>query len=180
MRGIIDLVKMAQHGDESAYLKLFQQYEEDLYRAAYVHVGNEEDALDVMQETAYRSFKGIRKLKEPAYFKTWLIKIAISCSIDLLRKRKRQMQWRPEYLESITVSDEEDFTLSITLKELVEALEPEEKSVVILRYYYDLTIREVTEVLDIPLGTGKTLLYRALKKLRKRVEEDGDYGYGLR
>nr|WP_283094751.1 sigma-70 family RNA polymerase sigma factor [Paenibacillus sp. ATY16] len=174
------MVRKAQRGDESAYLELFQQHEEDLYRAAYVHVGNEEDALDVIQETAYRSFKGISKLKEPAYFKTWLIKIAISCSIDLLRKRKRQIQWRPEYLDSITVSDEEDFTLSITLKELVEALEPEEKSVVILRFYYDLTIREVTEVLDIPLGTGKTLLYRALKKLRKRVEEDGVYGYGLR
>ncbi|CAM3177978.1 sigma-70 family RNA polymerase sigma factor [Paenibacillus lupini] len=180
MNGIIDLVRKAQRGDESAYLELFQQFDEDLYRVAYVYLGNEEDSLDVVQETAYRSFKSIKKLKEPEYFKTWLIKIAISCSIDLLRKRKRQIQWKPDYIESITIKDDEDLPLSLTLKELIEALEPEEKNVIILRFYYDLTIREVTEVLDIPLGTGKTLLYRALKKLRQRVEEDGDYGYGFR
>ncbi|MCM3629607.1 sigma-70 family RNA polymerase sigma factor [Paenibacillus glycanilyticus] len=161
-------------------MKLFRHYEEDLYRVAYVHLGNEEDALDVIQETAYRSFKSLKKLKEPAYFKTWLTKIAISCSIDMLRKRKREVQWKPEYLESITITDQEDFSLSFTLKELIEALEPEEKSVIILRFYYDLTIREVAEILNIPLGTGKTLLYRALKKLRKRVEEDGDYGFEFR
>nr|WP_208420374.1 sigma-70 family RNA polymerase sigma factor [Paenibacillus lupini] len=174
------MVRKAQRGDESAYLELFQQFDEDLYRVAYVYLGNEEDSLDVVQETAYRSFKSIKKLKEPEYFKTWLIKIAISCSIDLLRKRKRQIQWKPDYIESITIKDDEDLPLSLTLKELIEALEPEEKNVIILRFYYDLTIREVTEVLDIPLGTGKTLLYRALKKLRQRVEEDGDYGYGFR
>ncbi|WP_306220574.1 sigma-70 family RNA polymerase sigma factor [Cohnella sp. WQ 127256] len=88
---IIDLVKRAQRGDGIAYLELYQQYEDDIYRTAYVYLGNQEDALDVVQETAYRSYKFIGKLKEPQHFKTWLIKITISCAIDLLRKRKKEV-----------------------------------------------------------------------------------------
>lgn len=174
---IIDLVRRAQKGDGIAYLELFQQYEEDIYRMAYVYLGNPEDALDVVQDTAYRSFKSITKVKEPQYFKTWLIKIAISCSIDLLRKRKKEVQWKSEYYDSITAVDENDISLAISLMDLIELLDMEEKHVIILRYYYDFTIREVTEIMNIPLGTGKSLLYRALRKLRKRVEEEDVYEF---
>jgi len=89
--GIIELVTRARQGDEAAYLELFGLYEEDLYRVAYVYLSNPEDALDAVQEMAYRSFKSIKSLKEPQYFKTWLIKIAMSCSTDMLRKRNMQM-----------------------------------------------------------------------------------------
>ena len=79
---IIRLVKKAQKGNDKAFLKLFQKYEEDIYRMAYVYVKNENDALDVVQEVAYRSFKKIDTLKNPEYLKTWLIKIAINCSLN--------------------------------------------------------------------------------------------------
>jgi len=172
---MVELVKKAKQGDESAYLELYQQFENDIYRTAYVYLGNQEDALDVVQETAYRSYKFISKLKEPRYFKSWLIKIAMSCSIDLLRKRKKEVQWKEEYYDSISVSDEGDIPLSLSLKDVIESLDMDEKLVIMLRFYYDYTIREVTEMMNIPLGTGKTLLYRALKKLRKRVEEADVY-----
>jgi RNA polymerase sigma-70 factor (ECF subfamily) len=175
VKKIIELVKRAQQGDGTAYLELFQQYEEDIYRTAYVYLGNQEDALDVVQETAYRSYKFIAKVKEPQHFKTWLIKIAISCSIDLLRKRKKEVQWKSEYYDSITAIDEGDIPLALSLKDLIELLDIEEKHVIILRFYYDFTIREATEIMNIPLGTGKTLLYRALRKLRKRVEGEDIY-----
>nr|WP_255807631.1 sigma-70 family RNA polymerase sigma factor [Cohnella mopanensis] len=174
---IIDLVSRAQQGDEIAYLELYRQYEEDIYRTAYVYVGNQEDALDIVQETAYRSYKFIAKVREPQYFKTWLIKIAISCSIDLLRKRKREVEWKSEYYDSITAIDEGDLPLALSLKDLIELLDIEEKHVVILRFYYDYTISELSEIMNIPLGTGKTLLYRALRKLRKRVEEEDVYEF---
>lgn len=77
-------MKKAQKGNDEAFLKLFQEYEKDIYRTAFVYVKNQEDALDIVQETAYRSFKSIKDLKEPKYFKTWLIRIAISCAIDIL------------------------------------------------------------------------------------------------
>ncbi|WP_159887572.1 sigma-70 family RNA polymerase sigma factor [Paenibacillus puerhi] len=174
---IIELVKRAQRGDDKAFLELFQLAEADIYRTAYVYLGSKEDALDVVQETAFKSYKSIGNVKEPQYFKTWLIQIAISCSIDVLRKRKKEVNWNPEYLDLITVTVEEDIPLSITLQDLVEALTVEEKEVIVLRFYYDYTIREVSEILRIPLGTGKTLLYRALKKLRNCVEKGDDYAF---
>jgi RNA polymerase sigma-70 factor, ECF subfamily len=110
---MIKLVKKAQKGDDKAFMKLFQQYEEDIYRMAYVYLKNESDALDVVQEVAYRSFKKIDTLKNPNYLKTWLIRIAITCSIDLIRKNKKVVQLKPEHQEAINVEDE-DLPLSLT------------------------------------------------------------------
>lgn len=167
---IIRLVKKAQKGDDKAFLKLFQQYEEDIYRMAYVYVKNESDALDVVQEVAYRSFKKIDTLRNPEYFKTWLIKIAITCSIDLVRRNNKVVQLKPEYEEFI-VSEDEDVPLSITIQELLDQLNEDEKSIVILRFYEGYSFKEIAEVLNIPLGTAKSVLYRALGKLRKEFKE---------
>ncbi len=82
-------MKKAQSGDDEAFLELFQEYENVIYRMAYVYVKNQADALDVVQEVAYRSFKNIKTLNKPEFFKTWLIKIAISCSIDCINKNKK-------------------------------------------------------------------------------------------
>lgn len=166
----IRLVKKAQKGDDKAFLKLFQQYEKDIYRMAYVYVKNENDALDVVQEVAYKSFKKMNTLKYPEYFKTWLIKIAITCSIDSVRKKKKVVQLKPEFNEFIEAEDE-DIPLSITLQELLNALNEEEKSIVLLKYYEGYSFQEIAELLDMPLGTAKSLLYRALGKLRKQLKE---------
>ena len=83
------LIKKAQNSDEKAFTKIFEKYESDLYKVAYVYVGNQDAALDVLQETAYRSFKSIKNLKENQYLKTWLIKIAINCSLDFIRAQKK-------------------------------------------------------------------------------------------
>lgn len=174
---IIDLVRQAQQGDEDAFLAVFQTYEADLYRTAYVYMGNPEDALDVVQEAAYRSFKSIGGLKDPQYCKTWLIRITISCAIDMLRKRRQEVLWRPEYTEQLAAAESEDLPLALTLRQLVDTLDEDEKHLVILRFYYDLTIREAAELMALPLGTAKTLLYRALAKLRSRVAEEGSDGY---
>ena len=64
------LILKAQHGDAQAFMKLFSEYEQELYCIAFINVKNEADALDVMQEVAYRAFKGIKDLKNPEYFKT--------------------------------------------------------------------------------------------------------------
>ncbi|WP_277587092.1 RNA polymerase sigma factor [Psychrobacillus antarcticus] len=173
---MLNLVKKAQKGDDKAFLALFQKYEQDIYRMAFVYVKNQSDALDVVQETAYRSFKTIKNLKEPKYFKTWLIRIAVNCSLDLVRKQTKVVQLKPE-LEGNLSDDvnEEDIILEITVRDLIEQLNEGEKSVVILRFYEDLTFKEISETLDIPLGTTKTILYRALDKLRKNLKGDDLY-----
>jgi RNA polymerase sigma-70 factor, ECF subfamily len=172
---LLNLVKKAQKGNDKAFLTLFQQYEQDIYRIAFVYVKNQSDALDVVQETAYRSFKSIKNLKEPKYFKTWLMRIAISCAIDLLRKKKNVVQLKPGFDEFISGDVNEDIDLEMTVRDLIERLNEDEKSVIVLRFYEGLTIKEVSEALDIPLGTAKTVLYRALNKLRKNLKGDGVY-----
>lgn len=99
MGQIIRLVENARKGNETAFLELFQEYENDIYRTAFMYVKNQDDALDVVQETAYRSFKAIKSLKEPKYFKTWLLKIAITSALELLRKRKKVVLMKPDSIE---------------------------------------------------------------------------------
>ena len=171
---MVDLVMKAQEGNDKAFLTLFQQYEEEIYRMAYIYVQNQSDALDVVQETAYRSFKTIKSLKEVKFFKTWLIRIAVNCSLDILRKRKKVVQLKPNFEENNSKYIDEDIDLEVTLRDLIELLNEEEKGVIMLRFYEGLTIKEVSEALDIPLGTTKTVLYRALGKLRKNWKGD-DY-----
>lgn len=171
---IITLVKKAQKGNDKAFLKLFQHYEEDIYRMAYVYVKNRHDALDVVQEVAYLSFKKIDTLKNPEYFKTWLMKIAINCSINIVKKSKKVVQLKPEFEEYIGSTDEDDIPLSLTLQDLINHLQEVEKSVVLLRFYLGHTFLEIAENLEIPLGTAKSILYRALEKLRKQFKEAGN------
>lgn len=175
MGKIIRLIEKARKGNDNAFLKLFQEYESVIYRTAFMYVKNQNDALDVVQETAYRSFKSIGDLNEPKYFRTWLIKIAISCALDFIRKQKKVVQMKPGSLELISEDVKEDIDLEVTLQELIEYLDEDEKSVIILRFYHDMTIKEVAENLNIPLGTAKTILYRALKRLRIDLKGDGIY-----
>ncbi|MEC1720072.1 sigma-70 family RNA polymerase sigma factor [Schinkia azotoformans] len=163
-------MKKAQKGNDKAFLKLFQQYEENIYRMAFIYVNNKDDALDVVQEVAYQSFKKIHTLKKPEYFKTWLIKITMNCAINLAKKNKKVVQLKPEFEEFIGLEDE-DIPLSLSLQELIETLQEDEKSIVLLRYYNDCTFKEISDLLNIPLGTAKSVLYRALDKLRKKYKE---------
>lgn len=169
----IKLVKKAQRGDEEAYLKLFTQYEELIYRTAYIYVKNEEDALDVVQETAYRSFKAIESLKKAKYFKTWLTKIAITSALDILRKNKKTVLI-DDYREDMATTEDKtaEITTSLSLLELLKSLKDDEKSVVILKYYYDYTFSMISKILDMPLGSVKTIHYRALKNLEIEGKEN--------
>jgi RNA polymerase sigma-70 factor, ECF subfamily len=153
---------------------LFQQYQDDIYRIAFTYMKNKDDALDVVQETAYRSFKKVDTLKKPKYFKTWLIKIAINCSIELVRKNKKVISFKPEY-ETYIGSIDEDISLNLTLHDLLEKLSEDEKSVIILRFYQGYSLREIADLLHMPLGTTKTILYRALNRLRKKFKETRAY-----
>lgn len=171
---MLEIVKRAQKGDSEAFLALFQKFEKDIYRIAFIYVKNKNDALDVVQETAYRSFKTIRKLKEPQYLKTWLIRITINCAIDLLKKQRKDVQFSIDDTEYISNHVNENIDLELTLEELMNDLNELEKSVVILKYYEDLTFKEIAQLIEIPTSTAKTVLYRALEKLRQKLKSGDD------
>jgi RNA polymerase sigma-70 factor (ECF subfamily) len=169
------LVKKAQKGNDQAYLKLFQEYEADIYRMAYFYVKNKDDALDIVQDVAYQSFKKIGTLNNPQYFKTWLMKITINCSLNLINQKKKVLQLNSDF-DVPAEANSEDIDLSLSLLRLMDTLQDDEKSVILLRYYDDRTLKEISEILQIPLGTAKSVLYRALGKLRENIKEAGNYG----
>ncbi|MFE3576441.1 RNA polymerase sigma factor [Lysinibacillus sp. NPDC059133] len=175
MSYIIRLIKKAQKGNEKAFLKLFQMYEADIYRMAFIYLKNEEEALDIVQETAYKAFDKIESLKEPTYIKTWFIKIAISSSLNRLKKLEKIVPVQNEYIDNIQF-EQVDPTVKVLLRQILEKLTNDEKGIVLLKYYEGYTFQEIADTLQIPLGTVKSILYRALKKLRVQVEEADFYG----
>lgn len=173
---MVELVRKAKRGNRDAFSKLYQMNQIDIYRIAFVYVKNRDDALDIVQETAYRSFKYIKKLKDPDKFKTWLLKIAVHSSLDLIRKGKNIVPMDHEY-EPISYEEvNETIPLSLTLKDLIELLNVEEKGVILLRFYQDFSIQQIADTLDMPLGTVKTILYRAIRKLQQEWKEDEIHG----
>ena len=82
------LVKKARRGSPTAFGDLIEGPQEYLYRMAYLYVGQEDAALDVVQESILKAYKSLKTLREPEYFRTWLTKILINTAQDLLRKRK--------------------------------------------------------------------------------------------
>ncbi|MGO5073258.1 sigma factor [Clostridium sporogenes] len=78
---LIQLARLAKKGDKAAFSKLIKIYEKDLYRVSIAMLKNDDDALDGMEDAILKAFKSIKNLREPEYFKTWLIKILInSCT----------------------------------------------------------------------------------------------------
>ncbi|MBD8498454.1 RNA polymerase sigma factor [Paenibacillus arenosi] len=165
------LVEQAQKGNSKAFLEIFQQYEGTIFRVAYTYVKNKDDASDIVQETAYQSYKSIGSLREPRYVKSWMTKIAINQSIHLLQQRKKIIPFPLEYTEQNSASvSAEDVPLAVTLQQMLDELDINEKKVIQLKYYQGYTIQAISDELRLPLGSTKTILYRGLGKLRKRLQ----------
>ena len=162
------LIRRAQKGDADSYAQLFAKYEADLYRMAYVYSGRREDALDLVQVVAYRSFKYIHSLKDPRYVKTWLVRILINCANDFYKKRPDTK----EYEDDAFIEDEQ-VDVKVTLEAAMKYLTVDEKNIILLKYYEDWTVQQIADALDMKLGTVKTILYRALRKLRDALEKEG-------
>lgn len=169
------LIQKAQRGNDQAFLKIFQHYEEDLYRMAYVYVKNPDDALDVVQEVAYQAFKKIGTLREPQFLKTWLMKITINCALDVMKKRQNVIHLNADVEEAFG-SEQTDLAMTMTLADMMESLHEDERSVVVLKYYQDYTFQQISDLLEWPIGTVKTTLYRAVAKLRREWKEADCYG----
>ncbi|QDP39460.1 sigma-70 family RNA polymerase sigma factor [Radiobacillus deserti] len=161
--------KKAKRGDKEAFIEVFNLYKEQLYRTAFLYTKNKEDSLDVMQETAYRAFRNISNLKNPKYFKTWIVRITINCALNVVKSKNKVVDIDEGYLESLTYTNE-DIHLKISIDHLLSLLKPNEKSVIILKFYFDYTFKEISETLELPIGTIKSIYYRSIDKLQSKAE----------
>jgi RNA polymerase sigma-70 factor, ECF subfamily len=140
------------------------------YRLAYSYVKNADDALDIVQDSIYKALSSVASLKEPNYIKTWFYRIVVNTSLDFLRKQKKLVIVEEEALCSLDAG-EIDYYEDFDLKKALEDLPDNYRSIVILRYFEDLKIEEIADILDENINTIKTWLYKSLKKLRITIEE---------
>ncbi|WLD92525.1 sigma-70 family RNA polymerase sigma factor [Alkalihalobacillus sp. AL-G] len=167
-----DIVRKAQKGDEQAFFLIIQLYKNDLYRVAYRYFRNEHDSLEAIQETTFRAYKSIHKVKEPAKVKSWLIQITSNYCLNEIRKRKRLVysDWIIEQSDEAIGMDVDE---TLFLESHIFQLKKNLQKVILLKYFQGLTLKEISFTLNKPEGTVKTWLYKALKELRKRMEKEG-------
>jgi RNA polymerase sigma-70 factor, ECF subfamily len=171
----IKLVKKAIKGNKKAFERLLILHSDQLYRTAYLYVGNREDALDIVQETAYKALLAVGQLRDERFFLTWLTKITIHCAYDVLKKRKKELA--VDNLLDLSPVKEEKRDVVLDLVEAIDRLNDHYRHAVILFYYQDLPISEVAKVMNIPENTVKTYLFRGkneLKKLLGGVDYNGE------
>lgn len=170
---IAKLVQKAKKGEDEAFEQLIGSVRQKLYRTAYTYVRNEQDALDVYQETIYIAYISLKTLKKPESFSSWITKILVFKAIDFIRKESRHFSTDDEEMFAELIAPESsDFILhSIDLSEAFKFLEPTVKTIILLRYYHDLSIKEIATIMKYPEGTVKSHLNRAKKKLRPILKE---------
>lgn len=166
----LKLVKKAMKGNTKAYGQLIEQKKELLYRTAYLHVKNEQVALDLVSETIIKGYESIHTLREPAYFKTWLIRILLNNVKDYFKKVKDEVSY--EFLEEFPDEKRTCVEEKLDLKNAIDTLPKKYQSVIILKYYEDMKISEIAEVLDIPEGTVKAYLHHGKEALKTCLKED--------
>jgi RNA polymerase sigma-70 factor (TIGR02954 family) len=168
-------VQAAQGGDDEAFYSLVSETNERLYRIAFAYLKNEAEALEAIQEVTCRAYMKLRKVKEPRFFYTWLIRILIHYCIDE-QKRKRKvlpLLHIPESSMNETLSIDEKILIELA----IEKLEPKYQHIIILKYYQDMTLTEIALLLERPEGTIKTWLNKALKELRCYIGKKVGYDY---
>jgi len=180
----MELVRAAAAGDQDAFARLVQQYENKVYRLALRLCGSEEDAADVAQESFLSAWRGLPNFRGEAGFATWLYRLTNNAAIDHLRKVKKQRG-------DVSLDDDEagfdapdsgptpqQAAEGRELQQAVAAglrqLSEDHRSVLVLREVQLLSYEEIARVLQLDLGTVKSRISRARNSLRKILTENGN------
>ena len=141
------------------------QHYKGLYRTAYGYVRNEQDALDIVQESAYKAMKYCGDLREPQHTAAWLYQIVRNESVSFLRRQKPSVP-----LMELDGEQEAQYA-DVDLHRAIAQLSIGERAVVFLRFFDGFSFRQMAELLQENINTIKSRLYRALQKLKSLLEE---------
>ena len=180
------LIKQILKGNNKAYAKLFSRYKDAIYFMTLKMVINKRDAEDLTYETFDKALRNIEQYNFEYAFSTWIFRIATNNCIDFLRKRKMQLI----SIESSNDNDD-DFLVGedsiqssaldpeqvmireqqiILVQELLAQLKTKYKQLIEMRYFKDYSYEEIAKELQLPIGTVKTLLFRAKSMLAELIQ----------
>lgn len=156
--------------NEAFFTQTVMECRSQLYAIAYSYLRSDSDALEALQETAFRAWSKRGSLKNPELFKTWLIRILINVCIDERRRSKRLAPLREERLPEPVEGMNYD---RLEMLEVLDRLKLKHRHVLLLKYYHDLTYAEIASILNRSESTVKSWQRQGLKQLRKELKNGG-------
>jgi RNA polymerase sigma-70 factor, ECF subfamily len=176
-------VASACAGDSDAFRSLVERHSRYVFNVAYRLTGSASDAEDVVQTTFLRAYQQLSRFEARADFRTWLHRITVNCSIDLIRgRRHREIGHDPEDLEvesaatggHTVLPGPDRLLLSSEIRDRVAAgmsqLSASERLAFTLRHVEGLPIREVALAMGLKTEAAKNSIFRAVKKMRAALE----------
>ena len=175
-------VALAREGDSDAFRGLVERHSRAVYRLAHRMTGNAQDAEDVVQETFLKAYRQLGRFESRANFGTWLHRIAVNCSIDLIRGRRHQETGHDAHdLDILENADDqrvdpspERLMLSSEVQERVgkamETLTHMERAAFVLRHFEGQSIDEISGALGLKANAAKHSIFRAVRKMRLALE----------
>ncbi|MFQ6057676.1 MAG: sigma-70 family RNA polymerase sigma factor [Anaerolineae bacterium] len=180
-----ELIARTLEGDKGAFGALVQRYEGAIFNMAYRMTGQREAARDLAQETFLRAYRALGSFQQDKPFAPWLYRIAINLCLNWQKKRRLPqvsldlplataegevaLELPDETAAPEVVFARREF--QARLRQEIAALPPDFRAVIELRHFEELSYQEMAQVLDVPLSTVKTRLFRARRMLRDRVED---------
>lgn len=171
-----ELIQRIEHGDADAAEELVERFYPEILRYCLWHAPDRSLAEDAVQETFYKAIRYFNHYVHKGKFKSFLYQIAANTCIDMRRKKWQthlsfeELKLDPSY-EDTTF---EEIHSELAIKQLVRSLPEETQEIVLLRFGQDLSLREIAEVVGLPLRTVQSKLRSSLKRLKKEFEEGGD------
>ena len=172
-------LEKACHGDEDAFTTLVETYQTPVYNLCYRMLGESGSAEDAAQETFWRAWRNLNRYDPQRSFITWLLSIAAHFCIDQQRKRRVNIFELDEFPDfdisnpneptpEKTISlDEED----AALHNLINQLNPQDRAAVILKYWYDCSEEEISQMLSLTVSAVKSRLHRSRRQLAEMISE---------
>jgi len=164
--------------DRDTLEELYHKHFAKAYHSAYMVTGNVQLAEDATQEAFLKAFTNLHTLKEIAKFGSWISVIVTNCAIDILRKNKKIILTDNEndYLNSdLENSPQDSWEQQETCQEVrsaLQMLDPEDREILVLKYFNELSIQEIAELTSLPTGTIKSRLFRTREKFRLLLQPE--------
>lgn len=180
------IVERALAGDPEAFGEIVRRWERRIFALSYGMLGREDEARDATQETFLAAFRGLRAFRGEAKVSSWLHRIAVNQCITRLRRAKVRSESAIEdeqekhyadfaapirYSPSHVIESQQE---TDAVRRAIQSLPIELRQVVVMKEFEELTFREISEALDIPLSTVKSRLYTAVKQLQMRLHIFGN------